>query len=307
MEAYLALTDRIMREGRIKENKRTGTTTRSIFSARLVHEMKNGFPLLTTKKINFNNIKAEWLWIMHGLTNVDFLHQYDCHIWDQWALKEDYYGPLKMTTLQRLQEHANTSTKTGFIDQMYMYTEEELNQKLDEHGVPDTYIDLIAKKGETNAPYGRAMQRRNPQGQTPLEYVHHILTTSPDSRRIVVNYWNHEDLPDESLSVQDNIKAGRPCLTACHTGFELYVDDMTLEERWAWMLENYVGNDAHRLKEYRGEFVDTTHPSFFDGDMEGFTRGKMNSLDGYGVPRRRVSLKWHQRKLNTAPLQCELH
>lgn len=299
MEAYKSLASGVLRDGRVKENVRTGTTTRSIMSCVFKHDMAEGFPLLTTKKMKFSNVVAEWLWITNGHTNVDFLHALDCRIWDMWALKEDHYGEVPMTTLERIQHYLNKHNHADFQDHLHMYSEEELATKLDALDVPKTKTVLIAKKGETNAPYGRAMRKRNAKGETPMEYIDNLIANSQDSRRIMACYWDHADLPDESLSVQDNIKAGRPCLTPCHFGHQVYIDDMTLQERWSWMLENYVGTNSHRMKEYRGEFTDIDNQKFYDGDIEVLTKAKMDSLDKYNVPRRRLNLKWGQRSIDT--------
>lgn len=291
MEAYKSLVSGVLRDGRVKGNVRTGTTTRSIMSCVFKHDMAEGFPLLTTKKMKFSNIVAEWLWITNGHTNVDFLHALDCHIWDMWALKEDHYGEVPMTTLERIQHYLNKHNHVDFQDHLHMYSEEELVAKLDALNVPKTKTALIAKKGETNAPYGRAMRKRNAKGETPMEYIDNLIANSQDSRRIMSCYWDHADLPDESLSVQDNIKAGRPCLTPCHFGHQVYIDDMTLQERWMWYKDE-VGPGERTLVN-KGVLAER------QGNDESAVNVANEILDKHNVPRRRLNLKWGQRSIDT--------
>lgn len=81
---YLDLVKHIMDKGE-NHDDRTGVGTKSVFSATLNFDMANGFPLLTTKKLNFKHIVTELLWMLSGSTNVKYLHEHGCHIWDAWA------------------------------------------------------------------------------------------------------------------------------------------------------------------------------------------------------------------------------
>jgi thymidylate synthase len=66
----------------VSKTDRTGTGTISVFGRQIRHKMKEGFPLLTTKKMAWKTIVTELLWFLHGNTNIKFLLDYDCHIWD---------------------------------------------------------------------------------------------------------------------------------------------------------------------------------------------------------------------------------
>lgn len=70
---------------------RTGTGTRSMFAHQFRHKMQYGFPLLTTKKMQWKSIVAELLWFISGNTNTKPLNDVGVHIWDEWA---DDYGDL---------------------------------------------------------------------------------------------------------------------------------------------------------------------------------------------------------------------
>lgn len=93
MQQYHDLLHRIMDTG-IHRSDRTGTGTLSVFGHQMRFNLSKGFPLVTTKKVSFNNIKAELLWFLRGCENVDFLHKYNCHIWDEWARPDGTFGPI---------------------------------------------------------------------------------------------------------------------------------------------------------------------------------------------------------------------
>ena len=83
---YQELLQTILDYG-VEKNDRTGTGTKSIFGYTIRHNMKHGFPLLTTKKMYFKGIVTELLWFLRGDTNIKYLVDNDCHIWDGDAYK----------------------------------------------------------------------------------------------------------------------------------------------------------------------------------------------------------------------------
>ena len=78
---YQNLLKDILQNG-INKNDRTGTGTLSVFGRQIRHNMSDGFPLLTTKKMAFKTMVTELLWFLRGDTNIKFLHDNNCHIWD---------------------------------------------------------------------------------------------------------------------------------------------------------------------------------------------------------------------------------
>jgi thymidylate synthase len=66
----------------VQKKDRTGTGTLSVFGRQIRHKMSEGFPLLTTKKMAWKTMVTELLWFLRGETNIKFLLDYDCHIWD---------------------------------------------------------------------------------------------------------------------------------------------------------------------------------------------------------------------------------
>jgi thymidylate synthase len=91
--AYQALLNDILKNGTAKGD-RTGTGTLSVFGRMLRHDLSNGFPLLTTKKLHIKSILHELLWFLQGSTNIAYLKENGVSIWDEWATSEGELGPV---------------------------------------------------------------------------------------------------------------------------------------------------------------------------------------------------------------------
>ena len=179
---YQSLLEDILNNGIVKSD-RTGTGTTSVFGRQIRHKMSEGFPLLTTKKMHWNSVVTELLWFLRGDTNIKFLLDYDCHIWDGDAYK-NYLN--------------NSSTSLG---DMHLSKEEFI------HHVKNNK-EWGNKWGELGPIYGK--QWRDWNG---IDQIHNLiaqLKTNPDSRRLMVSAWNVGELE-------------KVVLPPCHYGFQCYV------------------------------------------------------------------------------------
>jgi thymidylate synthase len=202
---YQLLLMDIMKNG-IQKGDRTGTGTISVFGRQIRHKMSEGFPLLTTKKMPFKLIAAELLWFLRGDTNIKFLLDYDCHIWDGDAYKR-YKDTWDMDTY-------------GVLEAL---SKEEFIKKI------KTDNEFAKRWGELGPIYGK--QWRQWQGWMDMDgnqkgslwydqilRLVHDLKTNPDSRRLMVSAWNVGEL-DQMV------------LPPCHYGFQVYTRELSEDER----------------------------------------------------------------------------
>lgn len=93
MKQYLELMRKVYEEGTVKHD-RTGTGTKSIFGYQMRFNLKEGFPMVTTKRLHLRSIIHELIWFLKGETNISYLKENNVSIWDEWADDKGELGPV---------------------------------------------------------------------------------------------------------------------------------------------------------------------------------------------------------------------
>jgi thymidylate synthase len=199
---YTDLLQTILEHG-VGKKDRTGTGTKSIFGYTIRHNMKEGFPLLTTKKMPFKTIVTELLWFLQGNTNIKYLVDNNCHIWDGDAFK-NYVNTYKGNFPMGMEEFIET-----------IKTNDEFAKKWGELG-PIYGKQWRSWKHLENHNFTKITYNK------PTDQIQNLindLKTNPDSRRLMVNAWNVGEL-DQMV------------LPPCHYGFQVYTRELSHDERF---------------------------------------------------------------------------
>ena len=202
----------------VKKDDRTGTGTVSVFGRMLRHKMSEGFPLLTTKKMAMKTCMTELKWFLNGDTNIKYLVDNNCHIWNGDAYKKyekysransygvDFLSPDEF--VNEIKTNEEFAAKWGELGPIYGYQWRHWVAKNEiEFGGDYEWVDQI-------------------------EWLVNELKTNPDSRRLMVSAWNVADLPDMTLP-------------PCHYGFQVYTRVMSLEERRKLWAAQYGKNESY--------------------------------------------------------------
>ena len=190
-----------------EKGDRTGTGTLSYFGEQIRHNMEDGFPLLTTKKMAIKTMMTELKWFLKGDTNIKYLVDNGCNIWNG-----DAYKRYKNVWEYDLDEPLSME---GFVERIK--TDDDFARVWGELG--PIYGNQWREWGshyETNNILGTTTLRK--PGIDQIQNLIEQLKTNPDSRRLMVSAWNVDKL-DQMV------------LPPCHYGFQLYTRDSTKEEK----------------------------------------------------------------------------
>jgi len=284
---YLRLLKDILNNGKEKDD-RTGTGTISVFGRQIRHKMNQGFPLLTTKKMYWKGIVTELLWFLRGDTNIKYLVDNDCHIWDGDAYKKYKKEWSKSVPGDDTFKESEYNTSKPY--ESSNFTKEEFINKI------KTDDEFAKKWGELGPIYGK--QWRNwtkdkdagaVEGGVFVEYeqIDQIsnlieqLKTNPDSRRLMVNAWNVGELDQMTLP-------------PCHYGFQVYTRKLSEGERL------WICSQRHHIRFGTNDGPTWYNPDNPDRDkLKWMTEEQRQLCDYKNIPTRAISLMWNQRSVDT--------
>jgi len=201
-EQYRGLLGSLLHNS-VEKGDRTGTGTLSIFGRQIRHQMSDGFPLLTTKKMAVKTMMTELKWFLKGDTNIKYLVDNKCNIWNGDAYKK---------YCKDLQEH--------YIGGGDIATQSEFIEMIKDGG------EFAEIHGELGPIYGKQWREWSPVageinkgGKDQIKELIKNIKENPDSRRLMVSAWNVGELSEMTLP-------------PCHYGFQCYVVNGKLSLMW---------------------------------------------------------------------------
>lgn len=196
MKQYQDLISYVFEKGTPKRD-RTGTGTLSTFGYQMRFNLQEGFPLVTTKRCHLRSIIHELLWFLKGDTNIQYLKDNGVTIWDEWADRNGYLGPVYGKQWRAWTAHDEVHTA---------------NKKI---------IAEMEEDGWEEAGYCEATMLLT-KDIDQISKVMDQLKNDPDNRRIIVSAWNVADLDEMALA-------------PCHAFFQFYTRELSVTERLDWM------------------------------------------------------------------------
>ena len=300
---YQDLLQSILNYG-VEKKDRTGTGTKSIFGYTIRHKMSDGFPLLTTKKMAWKTMVTELLWFLRGDTNIKYLVDNNCHIWDGDAYKnylKSHKDNLIGCTIVLsngvsaeiiAQHNVNRNvliTDKGRIniegDDTIKILNDTLTQEefINKIKTDDEFAEIWGELGPiygaqwrnwgSEIPFGEAISSLD-IGVDQISNLLNDLKTNPDSRRLMVSAWNVGEL-DQMI------------LPPCHYGFQVYTRELSSDERYNLLSESEKKN-----------FIIAMRPMMYPDDKYDEVH---YTIDNYyeHIPKRAISLMWNQRSVDT--------
>ena len=274
---YFKLLQHILKNGVTKKD-RTGTGTISVFDYSMRFDMSEGFPLLTSKKMFTKGVILELIWFLKGNTNIKYLVENDCHIWDGDAYKNFYKKSLE---IKLAYESGDLLGSQPHIEAMFSNPNELIILSKEEFIEKIKTDDEFAKKwGNLGPVYGKQWRNWTSESEyvdgsnyvfyPKIDQIQNLiddLKNNPDSRRLMVSAWNVGEL-DQMV------------LPPCHYGFQVYTRELSHDERFEIYKNSNIGGRV--LQNH------ITAINF-----------KQFHFDEANIPTRAISLKWTQRSVDT--------
>lgn len=257
---YLDILNDILKYGSFKKT-RSGNVY-SLFDKNIKIDMKDGFPLINTKKLFIRGSIHEILWMLAGDTNIKYLIENNVHIWDddayRWYCKivDEHNGIVEKCTVSdggtmcpysKLDKYSKETFIEICLNGLY-FNYMSLNDE-------DEVIDVkLYKYGDLGPVYGKQWRDYGANHIDQIKYLMDLLKNNPDDRRLLCSAWNPSDMNDMALP-------------PCHYAFQLYTRELSFDERVEILIKQ--------------------NPTIESINVE--------ILDKYDIPKRELSLKWYQR------------
>jgi len=218
MKQYLQLLQDIKDKGTWKAPARENLPrTLSLFGTRMEFDMKDGFPLLTTKEVHFKSIVVELLWFLKGDTNIKYLVDNGCNIW----MPDAYRWYLK--TWNNFSDDFMACAE----DAEEPYTIKEFVEKIKQGDLENTSIPTGYKLGDLGKVYG--YQWRGGNGDERVDQINFVLNQlqeNPGGRYAILDAWRPEDFHEMALP-------------PCHLLYQFNCREIDFIERWNSVEELY--------------------------------------------------------------------
>jgi len=228
---YQELLQTILDHG-IEKKDRTGTGTKSIFGYTIRHNMKDGFPLLTTKKMAWRTMVTELLWFLKGDTNIQYLVKNGCNIWNGDAYKNYQLMIVNAVDIDMLSQEE-------YVEKIC--TDDEFAKLFGNLG-PIYGKQWRSWVGESSTAQGSLSASTTFGNIDQIQNLINDLKTNPDSRRLLVNAWNVGELHEMVLP-------------PCHYGFQVYTKELTEAERIEYWT-SFIGKSIHYGSKFTNEKLD---------------------------------------------------
>lgn len=199
----------------VDKGDRTNTGTTSVFGLQLEYDLSKGFPIVTSKKTPFITMIKELVWMLSGDSNIKWLVDNNCNIWNSWADEDGELGPVYGVQWRKWNNTRCVPSReiAKYLQKGYVVMEASYTDGVETGAWMTKQFDQVAEV------LGR-------------------LDTHPDCRRLVVNAWNRGELDDMALP-------------PCHAFFQFYTTPLSVGERMLLAGGDY----AQKAKEFIGTYI----------------------------------------------------